>query len=80
MTSKKRSVCNLLSGAIFVKSKHIKRFCEGFHTFVQIYTDFAQILRDFARILKDFARIFIKSNFLAVGFHHLHPYRLHHWP
>jgi len=28
-----KNVCTLISDAIFVKSKHIKRFCEGFHTF-----------------------------------------------
>ena len=33
MTSKKRNVCTLISGAIFAKSKHIERFCEGRHTF-----------------------------------------------
>ena len=33
ITSKKRNVCTLISSAIFVKSKHIKRFCQGFHTF-----------------------------------------------
>jgi len=54
MTSKKRNVCTLISGAIFVKSKHKKRFCEGFHTFCPnlhrycpnfkgIFTDFHQI-------------------------------------
>ena len=32
---KKRNVYTLISGAIFVKSKHKKRFCEGFHTFCQ---------------------------------------------
>jgi len=42
MTSKK-NVCTLILGAIFVKSKHIQRFCEGSH----ILPKFPQILRGF---------------------------------
>jgi len=47
MTSKKRNVFTLISGAIFVKSKHIKRFCEGFHKFCPNLHRFCPDLRDF---------------------------------
>ena len=49
MTSK-QNVCAFIWSAIFVKSKHIQRFCEGNHTF-------------FPNIPTDFARIFTKSKF-----------------
>jgi len=43
----KKNVCTLLLGAIFVKSKHIQRFCEGIHTFCpnfhRFFPDFHQI-------------------------------------
>ena len=56
VTSKKRNVCTLISGAIFVKSKHIKRFCEGFHTFCpnlhRFCSDFKGFFPDFHQIKK----------------------------
>jgi len=51
---KKRNVCTLISGAIFVKSKHIKRFCEGFHTFCPISHRFCP---DFKGFFPDFHQI-----------------------
>jgi len=66
MTSKKkRNICTFISGAIFVKT--IKRFCEGFHTF-------CPNLHRFFLGFKGFSRIFIKSKFLGVGFHLVHPH------
>jgi len=47
MTSKKTiNVCTLMSGAIFVKSNHIKWFREGFHTF-RLCPDFRGLSRIF---------------------------------
>ena len=55
MTSKKKkNVCTLISGAIFVKSKHIKRFCEGFHTFC---SNLHRFCLDFKRFFPDFHHI-----------------------
>ena len=62
---KKRNICTFISGAIFVKT--IKRFCEGFHTF-------CPNLHRFFLGFKGFSRIFIKSKFLGVGFHLVHPH------
>jgi len=55
MTSKKkRNFFTVILGAIFVKSKHIKWFCEGFHTFCQnlhrFYPDFKGLFPDFHQI------------------------------
>ena len=44
---KEKKVCTLILGAIFVKSKHIQRFCERFYKFCQkfhrCFPDFRQI-------------------------------------
>ena len=51
---KKRNVCTLISAAIFVKSKHIKRFCKGFHTFCsnlhRLFPDLKGFFPDFHQI------------------------------
>jgi len=62
MTSKKINTSVLL-GAMFQKSKHIKRFCEDFHIFTQISTDFAWI--------------FTKSKILGLRLQPLHSRFLH---
>jgi len=51
---KKRNVCTLISGAIFVKSKHIKRFCEGFYTF---WPNFHRFCANFKGFFPDFHQI-----------------------
>ena len=56
MTSKTQNVCTLILSAIFVKSKHIQRFCEGIHTFCPNFCTY-------------FVRIFTKSNVLGVRLH-----------
>jgi len=67
MTSKnKRNVCTLISGATFVKSKHIKRFCQGFHTFCPDFKGFFPAFHQF----KSF----------RVRLHHMQPRLVHHWP
>jgi len=54
MTSKKRNVYTLISAAIFVESKHINRFCWGFHTFCpnlhRFCADFKGFFPDFHQI------------------------------
>jgi len=51
---KNENVCIFISGIIFVKSKHIKRFCKGFHTFCPTFhkfvTDFKGFCPDFHHI------------------------------
>jgi len=45
MTSKrKKNVRTLILGVIFLKSKHIQRFCERFHKFCQNLHRFCRIL------------------------------------
>ena len=52
----KRNVYTLILSAIFAKSKHIQRFCEGIHTFCPNFS-------------KYFARLFTKSKVLGVRLH-----------
>jgi len=47
---KKKNVCTLSLGVIFVKSKHIHRFCERFHKFCQ---NFHRFCPDF-HLIKNF--------------------------
>jgi len=66
----KKNVCTLILGAIFVTSKYIKRFCEGFHTFCP---NFHRFCPDFKGFCPDFHHI--KS--FGVHLHPLHPNLLH---
>jgi len=50
----KENVCTLILGSIFVKSKHIQRFCEGFHTFCP---NFHRFCPDFKEFYPDFHQI-----------------------
>ena len=52
---KQKKFCTLILGALFVKSKHIQRICEGFHTFCPSF--------------HRFDRNFTKSKVLGVRLH-----------
>jgi len=54
MTSKKKKHLHLISGAIFVKSKHIKQFCECFHTYC---SNLHRFCPDFKGFCPDFHQI-----------------------
>ena len=51
---KKKNVCTLILGAIFVRSKHIQRFAKRFRKFCQ---NFHRFCPDFQRFYPDFHQI-----------------------